>query len=436
MKKIFSFLIIFVIIVSSCCVTVGASYKTSGFEVKSEAAILVSLDTGDVLFEKNVDEKRFPASITKIMTAVLLIENCSDLNTEVIVTKENVESLFGSDLTVAGFLPDEKVTLDICLNTLMVNSSADSANVIVDYVESVTGKDFIDLMNEKAKELGMKNTNYMNPTGLHHDNHYTTITDLVKLCKYAIELPNLLDIASQSVYYIPATNKHEKRMVVTTNFLINIATTMYYPYVKGIKTGFTTPAGRCVASTASKDGYNYLCIVMGGDNLTRTEFSDSKNLYKWAFDNFEYRTLADTETMLAEVDVELSSQTDFVQLYPEKNVTAIIPKEITNESIIYDPVVKQSSVWAPVKQGQVFGYVSIKCAGDEVAKVNLVSNYDVDRNFGLLVLAILKGIVTSTWFIVIAVCLVIILGILITLNVISNKRKRARLKRVRKIKKL
>jgi len=436
MKKIISFLFIFIIIVSSCCVTAGASYKTSGFEVKSEAAILVSLDTGDVLFEKNVDEKRFPASITKIMTAVLLIENCSDLNTEVIVTKENVESLFGSDLTVAGFLPDEKVTLDICLNTLMVNSSADSANVIVDYVESVTGKNFIDLMNQKAKELGMKNTNYMNPTGLHHDNHYTTINDLVKLCKYAIELPNLLDIASQSVYYIPKTNKHDKRMVVTTNFLINIATTMYYPYVKGIKTGFTTPAGRCVASTASKDGYNYLCIVMGGDNLTRTEFSDSKNLYKWAFDNFEYRTLADTETMLAEVDVELSSQTDFVQLYPEKNVTAIIPKEITNESIIYDPVVKQSSVWAPVKKGQVFGYVSIKCAGQETAKVNLVSNYDVDRNFGLLVLEILKGIVTSTWFIVIAVCFVIILTILITLNIISNKRKRARLKRVRKIKKL
>ena len=436
MKKVISFLIIFVIIISSCCLTANAAYKTSDFEVKSEAAILVSLDTGDVLFEKNIDEKRFPASITKVMTAVLLMENCDDLSTQVTVTKDNVESLFGSDLTVAGFLPDEKVTLDICLNTLMVNSSADSANVIVDYVESVTGKNFIEMMNEKAKKLGMKNTNYMNPTGLHHENHYTTISDLVKLCKYAIELPNFLDIASQDVYYIPATNKHEKRMVVTTNFLINIATTMYYPYARGIKTGFTTPAGRCVASTASKDGYNYLCIVMGGDNLTRTEFSDSKNLYKWAFENFEYRTLADTETMLAEIDVELSSQTDFVQLYPEKNVTAIIPKEITNESIIYDPVVKQSSVWAPVKTGQIFGYVSIKCAGNEIAKVNLVSNYDVKRNFGLFIVEILKGIVTSTWFIVIALMFVIVLTVLITLNVISNKRKRARLKRVRKIKRM
>ncbi len=436
MKKIISLFLIILVLVCSIPFSASAEYKTKGFEVKSETALLVSLDTGDVLYAKNADKKCFPASITKIMTAIILLENCNDLNTEVIVTKENVESLFGTDLTVAGFVPEEKVTLDICLNTLMVNSSADSANVIVDYVETQTGKNFIDLMNKKAKSLGMNNTNYVNATGIHHENHYTTANDLVKLCTYAIGIPNLIEICSQAVYYIPKTNKHDKRMVVTTNFLINIATTMYYPYVKGIKTGYTEAAGRCVASTASKDGYNYLCIVLGGDNLTRTEFSDSKNLYQWAFDNFEYRTVADTQTMLAEMDVDLSSQTDFVQLYPEKNVTVIIPKEISNDSIIYDPVLNQNSVWAPVKTGQVLGYVSIKCAGQEIAKVNLVSNYDIDRNFGLYILEIGKNLVTSTWFLVIIICLAIVLGVLISLNIASNKRKRARLRRVRKIKKL
>ena len=436
MKKIISLFLVLMVIVCSIPFSASADYKTKGFEVKSKTAILVSLDTGDVLYSKNEGKKCFPASITKVMTAIILMENCKDLNTKVTVSKENVESLFGSDLTVAGFVPGEKVSLDICLNTLMVNSSADSANVIVDYVEKLTGKNFIDLMNKKAKELGMKNTNYVNATGMHHKNHYTTAEDLVKLCTYAVDVPKLLDICSQAVYYIPKTNKHEKRMVVTTNFLINIATTMYYPYVKGIKTGFTDPAGRCVASTASKDGYNYLCIVLGGDDLTRTEFSDSKNLYKWAFENFEYRTVADTQTMLAEVNVELSSKTDFVQLYPEKNVTAIIPKEISNDSIIYDPVVNQNSVWAPVKEGQVFGYVSIKCAGQEISKVNLVSNYDIDRNYGLYILEIGKNLVTSTWFLVIIICLAVVLSVLVALNIASNKRKRARLKRVRKIKKI
>lgn len=436
MKKTIGLFMILVVLLSTISTGVGAAYKTNGFEVKSEAAILVSLDTGDVIFEKNADEKRFPASITKIMTAAILYDNCDNFDVQAVVTKDNVESLFGSDLTVAGFLPDEKISIRDCLNLLMVCSAADAANVIVDYVEKQTGKNFVTLMNEKAKKLGMKSTNFVNATGLHNENHYTTPRDLVKLCEYVITLPNFLDICSQATYTIPKTNKHDKRMVVTTNFLINQATTMYYPYARGIKTGFTTPAGRCVASTASKDGYNYLCIVMGGDNATRTEFSDSKKLYEWAFNNFEYRTVADTETMIAEMDVELSSETDFVQLYPEKNVTVIMPKDITNDSIIYDPVIKENPVWAPIEKGQILGYVSIKCAGNEIAKVNLVNNYAVKRSFWLYTVQIAKDIFASTWFIVIAVFLVLILIALICVNIISNKRKRARLKRVKKIKKL
>ncbi|MGN0174277.1 MAG: D-alanyl-D-alanine carboxypeptidase family protein [Acutalibacteraceae bacterium] len=432
MKKILSLFFCLVFLAGMIPFSASA-YKTEGFEVKSEAAILVSLDTGDVLYEKNADEKRYPASITKIMTAVLLIENCDNLDKEVTVTKEEVESLFGSDLTVAGFVENEVVTLRVCLNTLMVCSAADSANVICDYVEKQTGKKFVDLMNEKAKALKMNNTNFVNPTGLHDENHYTTVRDLVKLCKYAVKLPNLLEISSQATYYIPKTNKHDKKMVVTTNFLVNRATTKYYPYAKGIKTGFTTPAGRCVASTASKDGYNYLCIVMGGDNATRTEFSDSINLYKWAFDNFEYRTVADTNTIISEMQVKLSSETDFVQLYPEKNVTVIMPSNISNDSIIYDPVIKENEVWAPIEKGQILGYVSIKCAGQEIAKVNLVNNEKIDRSILLYILEIGKNIITSTWFIVIVLSFVLILIALIIMNVIKNKRRRKRVKRIRKL---
>lgn len=435
MKKFISIISVLVLFV---CITpfIASAYKTSGFEVKSEAAILVSLDTGDVIYEKNADEQRYPASITKIMTGALLVENCDNLDTQVTVTKDNVESLFGSDLTVAGFLPGENVTLRECLNTLMVCSAADSANVIVDYVEKQTGKNFVDLMNEKAKKLKMTKTHFVNATGLHDESHYTTARDLVKLCKYAIDLPNFLDICSQATYQIPKTNKHDKRTVVTTNFLINRATNMYYTYAKGIKTGFTTPAGRCVASTASKDGYNYLCVVMGGDNVKRTEFSDSKNLYEWAFNNFEYRTVADTNTIISEMQVKLSSETDFIQLYPEKNVTVIMPSDISNDSIIYDPVITDNNIWAPVEKGQVLGYVSIKCAGQEIAKVNLVNHDKIERSTWLFILEIGKNIVTSGWFIAFVVILVLIILCLAIAIIISNKRRIKRLKRVRKIKKL
>ncbi len=436
MKKLASFLLVFCITLSSICFSASASYKTQGFSVKSEAAALISLDTDDILYEKNIDQKRYPASITKIMTAVILMDNCTNLDDKATVTKNNIESLFGSDLTTGGLVADEVVSLRVCLNLLMVCSAADAANVIVDYVEKQTGKDFVTLMNQKAKSLKMNKTHFVNATGLHDENHYTTVRDLLKLCKYAVKLPNFLDITSQATYYAPETNKHKKRMVVTTNFLINPATTMYYSYVKGIKTGFTTPAGRCVASTASKDGYNYMCIVMGGDNQKRTEFSDSKNLYKWAFENFEYRTVADTENIVDEMEVELSSETDYIQLYPEKNVTVIMPKDIDNESIIYDVVLKDNSVWAPVEKGQVLGYVSIKCAGSEIAKVNLVNKEKINRSLWLYILKIGKNIITSPFFLILLAAFVLIVILLIIFGTISRSRRRKRLKRVRKIKRM
>ena len=437
MKKIISLFFVLIVIICSIPISVGASYQVSDFEVESEVAILVSLDTGDVIYEKNADEKRYPASITKIMTAVLLMENCKDLNQKVTVTQENYDSLLGTGLVVGNLKPGEEITLDACLNLLMVRSAADAAEVIVDYVEKVTGKNFAVLMNEKAKEIGMNNTNFTNSTGIHDDNHYTTAKDLVKLCKYAIEIPNFLNITSQYVYEVPATNKNSSWSASTTNHLINPYTgSLYYQYARGIKTGFTTPAGACVTSMASKDGYNYLCVVLGGNRDANTQFKDSKKLYEWAFSDFEYRTVADTDTMIAEMEVELSKETDYVQLYPEKNVTVIMPKDITNDSIIYDTVLKENSVWAPLDKGQVLGYVSIKCAGEEIAKVNLVNNYEVKRSTWLYIGRIFKNIFTSAWFIVIAVFIILIFILLIAMNVIANKRKRARLKRVKKIKKL
>lgn len=431
-KKVLSTILVLLIVVCALPFSVLA-YETQGFEVESEAAILVSLDTGDVLYEKRADERRFPASVTKIMTGVLLTEHCDDYSQVRTVTKENVESLFGSDLTVAGFVEGEKVTLEQCLNLLMVCSSADAANVIADYVEGKTGKDFVDLMNEKAKALGMNDTNYVNSTGLHDENHYTTINDLVKLCKYAVEVPKFLDICSQATYTLPKTNKHNECTYVTTNFMINRYTNFYYEYVRGIKTGFTTPAGRCVASTASKDGYNYLCIVMGGDNYKRTEFSDSINLYKWAFEDFTYKTVADTTAIIDEMKVERSTETDFVQLYPEKNVTVIMPKSIESDSIIYDVVLKENSVVAPVEKGQVLGYVSIKCAGKEIAKVNLVSNTEIKDSLGLQILQITKNIFSNVLFILLFVVILCVAIALIVIVAIHNKNKRKRLSKIRKM---
>lgn len=436
MKRIITIFLVLIILISTFSINASASYKPQGFEVVSKSAVLISLDTGDVLFEKNADEKCYPASVTKVMTAVLLYEYCDNLDQKVIITQEDMEGIYGKDLATAGFSVGEEVSLEVCLNLTLVSSSADATMAIANFLEKETGKQIETLMNDKAKELKMTNTHFTNPVGWHDENHYTTANDLVKLCKYAISLPNFTEICSQYTYTIPKTNKRDEFSVATTNELVNPYMRAYYSYATGIKTGYTEEAGRCLASSASKDGYNYMCVILGGDNLTRSEFSDSKNLYEWAFSNFEYRTVADINTMVAEMDVKLSKETDFVQLYPENNVTVIMPKDIDNESIIYDPVLSENSVWAPLQKNQILGYVSIKCAGEEIAKVNIINKDEIKRSTSLYIGEIFRSIVTSAWFIAIVVAFFIILVLLIIMNIISNKRRLARLKRVKRIKKL
>ena len=303
MKRIITIFLVLIILISTFSINASASYKPQGFEVVSKSAVLISLDTGDVLFEKNADEKCYPASVTKVMTAVLLYEYCDNLDQKVIITQEDMEGIYGKDLATAGFSVGEEVSLEVCLNLTLVSSSADATMAIANFLEKETGKQIETLMNDKAKELKMTNTHFTNPVGWHDENHYTTANDLVKLCKYAISLPNFTEICSQYTYTIPKTNKRDEFSVATTNELVNPYMRAYYSYATGIKTGYTEEAGRCLASSASKDGYNYMCVILGGDNLTRSEFSDSKNLYEWAFSNFEYRTVADINTMVAEMDV-------------------------------------------------------------------------------------------------------------------------------------
>lgn len=434
MKKLCCILSLIIAVAALLAPASALAYEPEGVEIKSKAVLLYSIDTGDVMYEKNVDQKMYPASLTKLMTALVTVENCKDLDAMITCDSDVYEELLGSGLTVANLKDGEKISVRNLLHLLLICSSADAGDVLANYIGGSVDK-FIDMMNQRAKSLGMNNSHFKNVHGMHSEDHYTTASDMLKLSKAILEQHVITDICEKSAYTVPATNKSDERMIVTTNMMQYASSGYYYKYTKGLKTGFTTPAGRCLISTASYKGYNYLCIVLGGDDDIRSEFSDSKALYRWAFLNFEYRKIYDTVDVLDEIDVKMSSDTDHVQLFPEKPVAAIIPEGIENDSIICDTVLTSDSVNAPIKKGQVLGYARVMCAGQEVARVNLVAGENVERSYLMLIKETAVSIFSSNIFRLLLCLLGVMLILAVIVNIIHNKRKRRRYKRVNRIRK-
>ncbi|OJU12078.1 MAG: hypothetical protein BGN88_02570 [Clostridiales bacterium 43-6] len=437
MKK-YAFFLCFIFLFASVLLPVKASAYTlpADIDIQSNAVMLASLDTGAVLFTKNADEKVYPASLTKIMTAVVALRKATNLDEVITVNKEDLDSLLGTDSSLGGLKADEQLPLRVLLNIMLVTSGGDAATVVANHFGGGDISVFVDMMNEQAKELKMTGTHFSNPVGLHDPLNYTTVSDMYKLTVFAITLPTFAEMCNQSSYTVPATNKNPQRKIATTNLMLNPSTTYYYRYINGVKTGYTTEAGRCLISTASKDGYNYICLAMGAPpkdaagNVIHKEFSDTKSLYKWAFDTFEYKQVVNKNEPVAEVSVKLAWKTDHLSLFPDKDFSAIIPKSADDSTIIIEPILTKSTVDAPVKSGMVMGFAKIKYSGEEIGRVNIIATDDVNRNELLYYLQVAKNIVTSFWFIVGAIIFVLLLILLIIVNIVQNK-YRKKMKRVR-----
>ncbi len=421
-KKLLIYILSFLLIISIVSYPVSA-YQISGFELEAHTAILYSLDTGDVLYSKNADEKVYPASLTKMLSAIILIENTADLDKEILTyTNEANNEILGTGSVVVGLKIGEQITARQALNCLLISSGGDVAYAIAHHYGGNTDG-FVALMNEKAKEIGMVNSHFGNPVGLHDDETYTTGNDILTLTKYALKNEVFKEVTSTVKYTLAPTNMHSKeRHYSTTNFLTNPTTNYYYQYAKGVKTGFTTEAGRCVVSTASYNGYNYLCVIMGCKNADgrRHEFMDSRNLYRWAFNNFEYKSLLDTTKPITEIEVDLSLETDHIPLYAEQNLAKIFPKNADTSTITIKPHLTANTIDAPVSAGTVLGTADIIYSEEKIGTVNLVAGETVNSSFILVVARFFKNIFTSTAFkiilAVIGLAILIYIAMIIKLN--------------------
>ena len=435
MKKIFSVFVIITVLLCSVFVP-AAAYTPTSFEITAESAIMASLDTGDVVFTKNADTKRYPASITKIMTALLVLENTENLDTEIItVTEFDVKSLYGTDSSVGGLQPGEQLTARQMLYYLLMMSANDGALAIAEHYGGTVEK-FVEMMNQRATELGMNNTHYVNPHGLYDSDHYTTAYDVYLLTKAALQHEVFKEIVSTTRYNMPPTNLSGEKLLLTTNMLIDPSTAYYYKYATGGKTGYHDEAGRCLMSTAEKDGYSYIVVLMkcpvtdSEGNRVRYEFTDTKNLYEWMFNEFEYKTVFDTTSIMGEAPVDLSFESDYVSLVPKTGLSAILPKEADISTVKIDIKLFSETIEAPVNKGDELGTAEISYAGETLGTLQLVAGDSVEGSLILKIWHYITLAVKSTAFkIIMAAIGVILLALIVYIIIINRKRKRRKRRR-------
>lgn len=388
-KKLISILISIILAVS-CSLTASAAYTPSTFTVSAEGVFFANLDTKTVIYEKNADKRLYPASLTKIMTAAVVLDECKNPSeTKITVSEAAILPLLGTDSSMFNLVDGEILTVEDLLYILLVRSANDAANVLAMHFGGGSISDFITKMNQKATDLGMSGSHFVNAHGLHDENHYTTPRDMYLLTSYALQNETFKKIVSTVRYTVPANNKSEQRVVPTSVLLQDPNSPVqsyYYKYANGVKTGYTDEAGRCLISTATKNGTTYICVLMKcpvyneAGAMIRNEFGDSKALYEWAFDTFEYKQVFDVSEPIGECPVTLGKDTDHVSLVPENKVNAVLPKDADSSTITTTIKLKNSSAEAPVKKGDVLGTATISYGGDEITTVNVLAMNDVEKS--------------------------------------------------------
>ena len=346
----------------------AADYWPDAPETLSPGVILMEESTGTILYEKNSDEAHYPASITKIMTTLLALEN-GNLSDMVTFSDDAINNTEGS-----GIARDygEQMTLEQCLYGVMLESANECAYAVAEHVGG-TVENFVDMMNAKAKELGCTNTHFANPHGLQDENHYTTAHDMALIAQAAYQNETFRIIIGTKMYTIPPTNKHAEETVLRNHHDMlctyhNANRKYLYPYCVGGKTGYTATANSTLVTYAEKDGMTLICVVM--DTQSPNQFIDTVNLFDYAFDNFQVLNVAENDTNYsAETTVDngnLNNIEPFVEL--DKDAIIVLPKTAefsdTSSSVEYndsDPEIAGSITYTYA--GRNVGKADIKTTG-------------------------------------------------------------------------
>ena len=383
MKKAILKIFLLIIIV----VTLMPTYA-SALEINAPCYILVDPITGQVLYEQNSTMKWYPASTTKIMTAILAIEN-GNLDRLVTATLSNIDP--GDGGANIGIMNGEELTIRTLLNALLVKSANETANIIADNV-SPTRQDFIDLMNKRALELGCTNTHFVTTNGMHDDNHYTTASDMAKIASYAMTLKSFRDIVLQPSYLMPETNKHNR---VSENYWGKIYSTnqlFYYPSpfyseVLGIKTGYTKQAkNNLVSAVKDSQGMELLAVVFGDVSINnKNVFTSTRSLFEYGFQNFSKQKISSGLELVKKVAVKNAKDNGTLDLITEKDLYSILPNNKNDWNIVKETKIYDSLLEAPIEKGRILGATEYRRNNTLLGRINIIASGSIKKSIQAVV---------------------------------------------------
>ncbi len=395
MKKVRSvaLFLICILLMSEC--TTPALAAAAPPEIDAKAALLLDPDSGEILYEKKADDMLYPASLTKIMTALLVFEaidaGALTLDQEITATASAFVGLSSSGSS-ANIQTGEILTVEQLLACMLINSANEAATILACAV-SGTQADFVSRMNSRATELGCDNTHFMNPSGLHDTEHYTTARDLYRITMAAMEHEDFMTFCNSKSWEIPATNLHDARTLHSTNYLISNWRALGYLYsgAQGVKTGHTSEAGYCLVSTARRGDRRLLGIVLGAAKQVYYEgnkkiekvgsFIEMAELFDWGFDSFSRETLVTKAETVAEARVDLSRETNYVVVHPAEDVERLLPTELSAADLKRSVTMHEEVFLAPIAVGQEMGTLTLSYGDTVYATVPLLAMTDVSASW-------------------------------------------------------
>ena len=383
-------------------------YADDDLSINAKSALLIEKNTGKIIYDKNIKEQNYPASTTKILTAIITIENC-DLD-DVVTVSQNAISNVPKAYVVAPLFAGEQIKVRDLLYALLLKSSNDAAYALAEHVGgSVEG--FSEMMNNKAQELGCENSHFVNPNGIDNPEHYTTAYDMYLISNYAMKNETFAEIVSTYQYTLPATNKYpaNDRVMKNTNNFVNPSSVYYNENVKGIKTGTTDLAGNCLITESVNNGLEYFTVVLGAET-SDAKFVETKEMIDYAFNNFTLTELHKKDDVISSIEIENAAKENNILNLALSDDIIVMNNVNTDVAEIEPEITLKDNIKAPISKGQEIGIVKYNVDGIEYT-VKLLAANDVSSQTYYIETAIGIGTV------------LIILMILVTIGKKTKKRK-------------
>lgn len=362
--------------------------KNEFIDIYAPNALLGRTDTGEILYEKNIDEKIYPASLTKLLTAILVVESC-ELD-EIVTVSENAVKSVPSGYVNANLQVGEELTVEDLLYVMLIPSANDAANALAEYVGGNI-ESFSSMMNTRAKEIGCTGSNFTNPSGLHQEEHFSTTRDQFYIANEAIKNQIIKKIMNTTSYTLPQTNKYsgDPRIFTTTNYLLQPSLSKFYTEeCIGGKTGYTEYAKNCVIEYASKNDINLTAVILGEKATVKGQkFLDAKKMFEYMFNNYSDKKIVRRNSEYKTINIKNGTkETKNLRILFKEDIDILMNK---NSIENYEESVTYYKETAPINKGEVVGKINYKYNGRDYF-VELIANNNVEKsNINIIIIIIL-----------------------------------------------